>query len=270
MKQPKRKPSMSIQALINVAQKLRSPHGCPWDRKQTLTSIIPYFLEETYELVDALEEKNKEKVKEELADLLYLITFACQLAEESERFSFNDVIKTATAKLVRRHPHVFGNKKIRSISELFLQWHDIKSKEKAHKNRTSLLDGIPKAMPALHKAVKVQKKVAQVGFEFSSIHDTMLKVEEELAEVKEALKKKNPAQIEEELGDIIFSIVNVARFLSINPERMLEKTVKKFIHRFQTVETIILKSNRSLKDVSLEEMDRLWNACKTKKKQRQR
>ena len=252
---------MEIKELVNVIKKLRSPEGCPWDRKQTPKSLIPQLLEEVYELVDAIYENNKEKIKEELGDVLLHIVFQAVFAEEKKDFTMDDVIKEIVEKIIRRHPHVFGNKKINSIEELNITWEKIKANEKGKENR-GLLDGIPKSLPALMYAYKITKKVQKVGFDWPDVANLYEKLEEEVTEFEQALINKDIENIEEEFGDILFMLVNLARKLNINPEEALMKTNKKFIKRFKFIEENLKKENLNFEDVNLEYMDNLWEKAK--------
>ncbi len=252
---------MEIKELVNVIKKLRSPEGCPWDKKQTPKSLIPQLLEEVYELVDAIYENDKEKIKEELGDVLLHIVFQSVFAEEKKDFTMDDVIKEIVEKIIRRHPHVFGNKKINSIEELNITWEKIKANEKGKENR-GLLDGIPKSLPALMYAYKITKKVQKVGFDWPDVANLYEKLEEEFSEFEQALINKDIENIEEEFGDILFMLVNLARKLNINPEEALMKTNKKFIKRFKFIEENLKKENLNFEDVNLEYMDNLWEKAK--------
>ncbi len=252
---------MKIDKLVEVIKKLRSPNGCPWDREQTSKSLIPQLLEEVYELIDAIYENDYEKIKEELGDVLLHIVFQTILAEEKEKFSLEDVVKEIVEKIVRRHPHVFGNQKISSIEELNITWEKIKSQEKGKENR-GLLDGIPKSLPSLMYAYKITKKVQKVGFDWPDLANLFEKLDEELQEFEEALIEKDKENIEEEFGDVLFMLVNLARKLKINPEEALIKTNRKFLKRFKYIEEKLKDKNLKFSDVSLEEMDKLWEEAK--------
>ncbi len=252
---------MEIKNLVDVIKKLRSPEGCPWDRKQTPESLIPQLLEEVYELIDAIYEKDSEKIKEELGDVLLHIVFQAVFLEEKNQFTIEDVIKEIVDKIIRRHPHVFANKKINSIEELNITWEKIKAKEKGKENR-GILDGIPNSLPALMYAYKVTKKVQKVGFDWPDLANLFEKLNEEFLEFEEALISKNKKSIEEEFGDILFMLVNLARKLKINPEEALMKTNKKFIKRFKFIEENLKKENLEFNEVDLEYMDKLWEKAK--------
>ncbi len=252
---------MEIKNLVTVIKKLRSPEGCPWDRKQTPESLIPQLLEEVYELIDAIYEKDSEKIKEELGDVLLHIVFQAVFLEEKNQFTIEDVIKEIVDKIIRRHPHVFANKKINSIEELNITWEKIKAKEKGKENR-GILDGIPNSLPALMYAYKVTKKVQKVGFDWPDLANLFEKLNEEFLEFEEALISKNKESIEEEFGDVLFMLVNLARKLKINPEEALMKTNKKFIKRFKFIEENLKKENLEFNKVDLEYMDKLWEKAK--------
>ena len=222
--------------LIALMEKLRSPEGCPWDRKQTSGSLKPFLIEECYEVVDALDEGSPDKVREELGDLLFQIIFHARIAEENNQFTIQDVITTNIEKMTRRHPHVFGDAQLSTDKEVLAKWEEIKKKEKGYEDRKSVLEGVPRHLPSLLRAHSLQERAARVGFDWSKIDEALPKLDEELAEFKESLKNKDADGIEEELGDLFFMLVNISRFLEINPEDALRKTIGKFIHRFRYIE----------------------------------
>jgi len=248
--------------LVNLMARLRGPAGCPWDREQTPESLRPFLIEECYEVLDALEEGSPDKVRDELGDLLFQIVFHARIAEEQDQFTIQDVITAIREKMIRRHPHVFGEVKVANSGEVLANWEEIKKKEKAHQERTSILDGVPQGMPALLRAHGIQKKAARVGFDWNELNEALPKLDEEITEFKESLKTKDAAAIEEELGDIFFMLVNISRFLEINPEDALRKTISKFIRRFRYIEEHAAEAGRSLKDMTLEEMEKLWQESK--------
>ena len=243
---------------------LRGPAGCPWDREQTPESLKPFLVEECYEVLDALDEGSPDKVKEELGDLLFQIIFHARIAEEKGAFTIADVISAIVEKMTRRHPHVFGEEKVSTSGEVLANWEEIKKKEKAHRDRTSILDGVPQGLPALLRAHGIQKRAARVGFDWNKLDEALPKLDEEILEFKESLKSKDAAGIEEELGDIFFMLVNISRFLEINPEDALRKTISKFIHRFRYIEEHAAEEGRSLNDMTLDEMETLWQDAKKK------
>jgi len=244
--------------LIKVMERLRK--DCPWDREQTRESIKPFLLEETYEVLEAIDEGEPEKIKEELGDLLFQIIFQCQIAKERGEFTIDDVIEHIANKMVSRHPHVFGDANFRTAEEVLRQWEERKKEE--GKQKESLLEGIPKELPALIRAQKVQSRASKVGFDWKDIKEVIEKLNEELMEFREALEKNDKTEIEDELGDIFFSLVNISRFVGVNPEDALRKTISKFIARFRYIETKSKEKGKDLTEMTLEEMDRLWEEAK--------
>lgn len=242
--------------LVEIMTRLR--HECPWDKKQTHKTLRQYLIEETYEVIDAIDKNNLSELKEELGDLLLQILFHSEIASESSRFEINDVIKTISEKLIRRHPHVFGNVEVNSTKEVLENWESLKIKE----GKDSALSGVPKTLPALLKAYRIQEKAARVGFDWKSIEPVLEKIEEEIKELKNEINKNSIEKTENELGDLLFSIVNLSRFLEINPEDALRKTINKFIKRFQYIEKELKDKNLDIKNTSLEEMDEIWNKSK--------
>lgn len=251
---------LNLENLIRLMEQLRSEKGCPWDKKQTRNSLKPYIIEEAYELIEAIESGNTSRIKEELGDLLFQIIFQCQIAKENKEFSISDVINEITDKMIKRHPHVFGDIKLKTPEEVVAQW-EIQKKTEG-KMKHSILEGIPVTLPSLLKALRLQKRVAQVGFDWQNVNEVIKKLDEEITEFKKALEENNPEKIEEELGDILFMIVNVSRFVKVNPEDALRKTIDKFIDRFQYIEKKASEKGKELSDMSLEEMDDLWNEAK--------
>lgn len=243
---------------VETIKKLRSPEGCPWDREQTMESLKPYLLEESYEVIDAME-KGGEELKGELGDLLLQIVFQSIIAEEKKEFTIKDVVEKINEKMIRRHPHVFQDKNIaKNTEEVLVNWEKIKKEEKEHKDRKSILDGIPKSFPALLRAEKLQKKASKVGFDWKKVDDVKEKVVEEIEEFLMELEKNSREKMEEELGDLMFSLVNLARHLKINPEICLNKASDKFEKRFKYVEE---KCDFS-KKVEIDEMEKYWNEAK--------
>ncbi len=254
----------SMKKLVDLMAVLRSPGGCPWDLKQTTESLKPFLIEETYEVVDALDEGDPQKVKEELGDLLFQIVFHARLAEEQGEFTLDDVIETNLEKMIRRHPHVFGTEKVSTAQEVVANWEEIKKKEKAHSQRKSVLEGVPRSMPALSRAHRLQQRAARVGFDWKRLDEALPKLDEEIAEFKESLATKDASRIEEELGDVFFTLVNLSRFLDVDPEEALRKTISKFIRRFRFMEESAADAGTSLNDMTLEEMENLWQEAKGK------
>jgi len=254
-----------LQRLVELMATLRGPDGCPWDRKQTPESLKPFLVEECYEVVDAIEEGAPAKVRDELGDLLFQIIFHARIAEEAGQFTINDVITAIHEKMTRRHPHVFGDDKLSTDKEVLSNWEEIKRKEKGHEDRKSILEGVPKELPSLLRAHRLQERAARVGFDWAHLNEAMPKLDEEIAEFKESLKSEDAGKIEEELGDVFFMLVNISRFLGVNPEDALRKTISKFIHRFRYIEEHAEQAGRSLNDMTLDEMERLWQESKMKR-----
>jgi tetrapyrrole methylase family protein/MazG family protein len=252
----------AMKKLVDLMARLRGPDGCPWDLKQTTESLKPFLIEETYEVIDALDDGDPYKVKEELGDLLFQIVFHARLAEEQGAFSLDDVIEANVEKMIRRHPHVFGDQKLATDKEVIANWEEIKKKEKGHTQRTSILEGVPSSMPALSRAHRLQERAARVGFDWKRLDEALPKLDEEIAEFKESLKTESAAKIEEELGDIFFMLVNLSRFLNVDPEQALRKTIGKFIRRFRFIEERAADAGRPLDDLSLDEMENLWQEAK--------
>jgi len=254
----------AFQKLVDLMATLRGPEGCPWDKKQTPQSLKPFLVEECYEVVDALDEGNPEKIKEELGDLLFQIMFHARIAEEQGHFSIVDVITAIDQKMTRRHPHVFGNKKLATDREVLANWEEIKKKEKGHEGRKSLLEGVPKELPSLLRAHRLQERAARVGFDWNHLNEALPKLDEEIAEFKESLKSEDASKIEEELGDLFFMLVNLSRFLDVNPDEALRKTISKFIKRFRYIEESASNAGKSLNDMTLDEMEALWQESKSR------
>jgi len=247
--------------LVKLMARLRSKNGCPWDQIQTHKSLMPYLLEESYEVLDTIEAKDDKKLREELGDLLLQIVFHSQIAKERKKFDINEVIGGLIKKLVERHPHVFKTKEKISSNQVIKKWEHIKM---TNENR-KILSGIPKTLPALLKAYRVQEKVGKVGFDWKEKNDILLKLDEELEEFKRIYKKKKSRLKEDEIGDIFFTLVNLSRHININPEFALRRTINKFIGRFNYVEKELKKRGKLLNDTSLKEMDSLWEKAKRKR-----
>ncbi len=252
----------SLQRLIDIMARLRSANGCPWDKEQTKESLKTYLIEEAYEVLEAIDENDPEKLKEELGDLLFQIIFHCQLASEINHFTIDDVIQRIADKIIGRHPHVFGDARFESPEEVRRQWHERKKEE--GKFRESILDGVPKNLPALLRSQRLQSRVSKVGFDWEKTEDVLDKVDEELSELKAAVSTGSKKDIGEELGDVLFVLVNVSRFTGINAEEALKKTNNKFIKRFRYIEKSAQETGRNLPEMTLEEIDRLWDDAKSK------
>jgi len=249
----------AFSGLLEIMRTLRGDNGCPWDREQTLESLKPYVIEETYEVLEAIDKGDSTSLKEELGDLLLQVVFLTRLAEESGEFTMDDVIGGISEKLVRRHPHVFGDEKKDTADEVLKSWASIKIDENRER---SILEGVPLHMPALLRAHRVTEKAARVGFDWSSIDQVYSKLEEELKEFEDALAMKDREKMEDELGDVIFSLVNIARFLELNPEEALKKTVRKFVGRFMYIEESLKNLGIDIRDAGIDDMERLWLEAK--------
>ena len=250
--------------LILMIEALRGEGGCPWDKEQTHESLKPQTIEEVYEVIEAIDNADMANLKEELGDVLLHVVFHSQIARENEDFEIGDVIHELVTKMVRRHPHVFGNRAADSADEVLVNWEQIKQEEKTFTSYTQELLSVPRALPSLLRAYKVQKKAGKIGFDFPDVDSAMDKLEEELNELKKAVKTGQKAEIDEEFGDILFSIVNISRFLKINPEIGLTNAIEKFINRFMGIEHLANEQGKSLDKLSLREMDDLWEAYKKK------
>ena len=248
--------------LMEVMKTLRSPGGCPWDVEQTHESITMGFVEELYEFIEAVEDKDIETMKEELGDLCLHIVFQVQIAKENGEFTMAEVLDSIIEKLIRRHPHVFSDVKVKNSNEVVANWDDIKKQEKQKQHRKSVVDGIPRHLPALSKARKVQIKARKVGFDWDKVEDVILKIKEEFNELYEAIEEKDQEHISEELGDVLFSVVNLSRFLDVEPERALHNTVRKFMSRFRAIENALEEKGTTIQEASFEEMDSLWDQVK--------
>jgi len=248
-----------FEELVKIVSELRAPDGCPWDREQTNQSLLPYFIEEAYELIESVDEKNWENVKEELGDLLLHVVFQGSIAEQDGKFQLVESLLTVNKKLIRRHPHVFGDAQADEAFHAKQNWEAAKHKEKG---RDSRLDGVPKNLPELVRAQRLQQKASYAGFDWDKVEQVWEKIHEEILELKEAQLSNNKKHVEEEIGDVIFAVVNLARFLDISAENSLRKTNKKFINRFKKVEEGIKEQGKEIDDATLEEMDAIWNEAK--------
>jgi MazG family protein len=254
-----------FQTLVDIMARLRGPGGCPWDREQTLESLRGFVLEETYEVLDAIDRRDHGDLREEIGDLLFEGVFLAQIAADEGRFDVADSLRTITAKLIRRHPHIFGDgtSDISTPGQVLEQWEQIKAGEqKDAGERRSLLRGIPRALPALLRAHEIGTRVGAVGFEWARTVDVVSKIEEEVAEVRRAVESEGPARTEEEIGDLLFAIANLSRRLGVEPESALRKANEKFSARFEAVEQALESRGRSVHDSSLDEMDAEWERVK--------
>jgi MazG family protein len=260
----------NFEELVELMRRLRAPDGCPWDREQTYLSLAPYLLEEAFESFDAIQdaaEGKTENLREELGDLLLQIIFHSQIAEESGDFTIEDVCAGITKKMILRHPHVFSDKKFDTASDVLNNWDELKKAEreitkKEEKTKDSILDDVPLAFPALIEANKLTRKAAKVGFDWENAEQIFDKFDEEINELKDAVSKNENKNIEEEIGDLLFVVVNLARKLDVEPETALKKTNRKFRQRFKFIETELNGNGKSLEESNLEEMDALWNETK--------
>ncbi len=270
-----------IERLLNIMAMLRNPkYGCPWDLEQSIASLAPFTIEEVYEVVDAIERNDMVDLEDELGDLLFQVVFYAQLASENEMFSFKDIANTVSNKLVRRHPHVFpegklelfGNEQALSSEQVVVNWEAIKQSEREEKKARrgteskpedeSILDDVPRALPALERARKLQKRAASVGFDWPDIEPVFAKLKEEVAELEAALANEDKAAIQSELGDVLFSAVNLARHVGTEPEIALRESNQRFEKRFNWIESALQKQGKRLQNATLDELDQLWNQAK--------
>lgn len=256
--------SEAFRRLVELTRVLRSPGGCAWDRAQTISTIRPHLVEEFHEVLEALDDGDDDALRDELGDLLFLIVFVSRMAEEGERFDLSSVIEGIDAKLRRRHPHVFGDAEASTPDEVRSSWETIKLTESSHAERESLLDGLPRDFSALLSARRMQEKASAVGFDWDSPNEAFAKIDEEIEELRRELESESCERHEEELGDLLFAIVNVARMLRVDPEAALRKANLKFRRRFAAIEREF--SGQDLREVQLEEMDRVWDREKQNEK----
>lgn len=240
---------------------LRSPNGCPWDRVQTHESLRQYAIEEVYELIDAIDNQDEENIIEELGDLLLQVMLHSQIGEDDGYFNIDDVIGSITDKMIHRHPHVFADTTVESVDDVYKNWDELKKEEKGQQ-RKSVLDGIPKHLPSLSKAFKLQKKAAKVGFQWENVEDIWNKMDEEVTEVRDAINAEDNMEIEKEFGDVLFVLANLTRYYKINPEIALNQTNQKFISRFSYIEEQLSTQRKDMESTTLEEMDALWDQAK--------
>ncbi|MGB1205136.1 MAG: nucleoside triphosphate pyrophosphohydrolase [Chitinophagales bacterium] len=246
----------AFQRILQIMDELRAE--CPWDKKQTLATLRPLTIEETYELADVITDGDLKGVKEEVGDLFLHLVFYAKIGEEKGAFDISTIINDLCEKMIHRHPHIYGDVKVKDEEEVKRNWEALKLKE----GKKSVLEGVPKSLPAVIKAVRIQEKVKQVGFEWENKTQVWAKVVEEMDELQEEVAANNREEMEKEFGDVLFSLINYARFLNIDPENALEKTNKKFIARFQKMETIADENGQMLQNLTLEEMDDMWNIIK--------
>ncbi len=262
--------SKSFDELVALMERLRAEGGCPWDRAQTPESLKPFLIEEAYEVLEAIEAGKAEPLCEELGDLLFQVLFHSQIAKERNQFDIEAVLRTSLEKMTRRHPHVFSPEPSAAppldSNSVLARWEEMKKKEERNKSRKSVLDGIPRQLPALLRAHQIQARAARVGFDWKTIEPVFGKIEEEFQEVRTAIADGDPARIEAEMGDLLFSVVNAARFLKVNPEDALRGTIQRFTDRFQSMESEAKQRGVPLDSLSLEEMDALWEEAKKNEK----
>jgi tetrapyrrole methylase family protein/MazG family protein len=258
------RPEKKLGKLLDIMRQLRSPDGCMWDRQQKKEDIAGYLIDEAYEVIDAIESNSEDALKEELGDLLFQILFLARISEEAGHFGASDVIEAVTEKMIRRHPHVFGNNTVRDVDEIRKNWEDINRnvENKTKKKLSHILTDIPRSMPALLAAQKMTENVSKFGFDWDNAEEVLLKVDEELLELKNALKAGHRDAIKEEIGDLFLSLVNVCRFVDVNAEDSLKATIRKFGERFQHIEKMLATRGKTLTEASIEEMDDLWNQSK--------
>jgi MazG family protein len=263
-------PGVLFERLLDVMMRLRAPHGCPWDREQTRVSLKPYLIEEAYEVLEAIESGRSAPLKEELGDLLFQVVFHARLAEELGEFTMGDLLEQLIGKMVRRHPHVFGDASVGTATEALAQWEAIKQREAVEKGQQrSILDGVPRALPALLRAQRVQSKAARVNFDWPDASAAWSKVEEEMRETGEALAIGNVERIHEELGDALFSLVNVARLAKLDAEEALHGAIEKFRRRFAEMEAELAARGTSVSAVAADELERAWESAKVAERGKQ-
>ena len=258
----KEKETYSVEELVGIMQLLRGENGCPWDKEQTHTSIRNNLLEEAYETADAIDRLDDTDMAEELGDLLLQIVFHCQMAKERGAYDLDKVADGICKKLVYRHPHIFSNVVVNNSDEVLDNWDKLKNKEKQMQSFSDTLKAVPKAFPACLRAQKVQKRATKAGYDFKTLQDTVLKIEEELAELKQALSQNDFESASDELGDLLFSVINTARFLKTDAEQKLNSTTERFINRFSKAEELAAKQNKNLSELSEDELDVLWKQAK--------
>ncbi|MCR4925902.1 MAG: nucleoside triphosphate pyrophosphohydrolase [Clostridiales bacterium] len=258
------KEKYKVEDLLNIMKVLRGEGGCPWDREQTHESIKKNLIEETYEVIEAINKEDKDLLLEELGDVLMQVVFHAELEDEKGVFNFDDVADGICKKLILRHPHVFGDISVNNTSEVLRNWEDIKKQSKGQKTQTQTMLSVPRELPALMRATKIQQKAAKVGFDWRDVEGAKAKLSEETAELEQAIKNNDKENITEELGDILFSVVNISRFVDCDAEEALTSATDKFINRFSQVEKLAQERNIDMEKSSLEELDALWDEVKSK------
>jgi tetrapyrrole methylase family protein/MazG family protein len=258
--------NVSFDRLVDVVAMLRSKNGCPWDLAQTHESLKADLIEEAYELIEAIDAKVPKKICDELGDLLMQVMLHSQIATDRNEFGVDEVIENLTEKLVRRHPHVFGSVVATDENEVLENWEEIKRGEDGNKDRKSSLDSIPHSLPSLQRAEKIQKKASRAGFDWDTTEDVLPKLQEEIDEIEESIRNDDITEIEMEIGDLFFSVVNLCRFLNVQPEEALRKSTRKFADRFQRMETTLERTNKTFKDYDLSTLDQIWEQVKQQEK----
>jgi XTP/dITP diphosphohydrolase len=251
----------SFLKLVTIMDELREQ--CPWDRKQTIESLRPLTIEETYELADAITDSNWLHIREELGDLFLHLLFYARIAKEQDQFTLTEVLEGISKKLIHRHPHIYGDVKVQDEEEVKRNWEKLKMKE----GKKSVLSGVPRSLPSMIKAIRIQEKVKQVGFEWDHKEQVLEKIQEEMQELQEAVASNDTSKMEEELGDVLFSVINYARFLQVDADLALERTNHKFMQRFTLLEEEALRDGKQLSEMTLEEMDAIWNAIKKRNRE---
>ena len=252
----------AVDRLASIIEKLRGDDGCPWDRKQTPRSIMVYMVEEVYELIDAIEEGDPGKICEELGDVLFQVLFIAAIYQSRGDFTLADAAGLSAEKMIRRHPHVFGDKRADTVEDVKRRWHQIKLQEKAGKEPVSTMDSVPRGMPALLRAYRLTSRAARVGFDWKDATGVLDKIKEETAELESALDQADPDRIRGEFGDVFFTFVNLARFLNIHPEVALTEAVNKFVKRFKYMETVLAEEHKTVEGTDFDTLDSLWEAAK--------
>jgi len=255
-------PKRSFDELVALMTTLRGPNGCPWDRKQSLESLKPFIVEESYEVVDAIDKNDRSALAEELGDFLLQAVFVAEVTREEGSFDIGDAITAIYNKLVRRHPHVFGDVEAKDAEQVLVNWEKLKNEERKAEDK-SVLAGVPQALPALLKAARLTEKAARVGFDWRRAEDVFAKIDEEIRELHEAIDGRNPQDIHDEIGDLLFSIANIARKLDVNAEEALQSANRKFMRRFESMERSVRGQGRNLDQLTLEQMDALWDEAKS-------
>ena len=268
--EPKPSAAAGFARLVEIMARLRSPEGCPWDREQTFDTIKPYLLEETYEVMDSIDARDWDGLADELGDLLLQVVFFSQMAKEAGHFDVTDAIEAINSKLIRRHPHVFADGDAKTSDEVLRKWDEIKAGEKAARAKPKgLLAGVPRSLPALMEAGKIASRAARAGFDWNNVDEVLEKLREELVELDGARKAGSPEALQDEIGDLLFVIVNIARFLKVDPEQALRGTNAKFRRRFAHVEQGLEAQGKSPKEATIEEMERLWQEAKGQESKRE-